>query len=58
VFLDRELSLPEAWASDRTRRAEGRVPEDIGFATKPEQAMAMLHHGWRAGGADAMGDGR
>jgi SRSO17 transposase len=25
------------------------VPEDIGFATKPEQAMAMLHHAWEQG---------
>jgi SRSO17 transposase len=49
VFLDRQLYLPEAWASDRVRRREAHVPEDVRFATKPEQAVAMLEHAWEQG---------
>ena len=46
VFLDRELYLPEGWARDRVRRAEAHVPQEVGFATKPQQAIAMLEHAW------------
>src|SRR5260370_18532800 len=41
--------MPEDWARDRTRRAEDHVPEEVRFATKPEQAMAMLEHAWDQG---------
>jgi SRSO17 transposase len=49
VLLDRRLYLPEEWANDPERREQAKVPADVGFQTKPEQAMAMLEHAWQAG---------
>jgi SRSO17 transposase len=49
VFLDRRLYLPEAWCNDPERRAQAKVPDDVAFETKPEQALAMLRHAWAAG---------
>jgi len=63
VFLDRRLYLPEAWCDDPARRAKAKVPEGVGFQTKPEQAIAMLEHAWAQGvpmrwvtGDDVYGD--
>jgi len=42
VFLDRRLYLPEDWCNDPERRAQAKVPAEVRFQTKPEQAMAML----------------
>lgn len=49
VFLDRRLYLPEEWCNDAERRAQAKVPQDVVFQTKPEQALAMLRHAWAAG---------
>jgi SRSO17 transposase len=49
VLLDRRLYLPEEWAHDPERREQAKVPADVVFQTKPEQAMAMLEHAWQAG---------
>jgi SRSO17 transposase len=49
VFLDRRLYLPEEWAWNEKRRACARVPEEVPFETKPEQAIAMLEHAWEQG---------
>ncbi len=49
AFLDRELYLPKEWAEDAVRRAEAGVPEDVGFATKPQLAKSMLKRALEAG---------
>lgn len=49
ALVDRELYLPESWASDRDRCRGAGVPDDVAFATKPRQAMAMLDRALRAG---------
>jgi SRSO17 transposase len=49
TFLDRRLYLPEVWRADPERCAEAQIPTDVGFATKPEQAMEMLRHAWALG---------
>jgi SRSO17 transposase len=49
VLLDRRLYLPGEWATDLQRREQAKVPAEVVFQTKPEQAMAMLEHAWQAG---------
>jgi SRSO17 transposase len=42
VLIDRELYLPQrSWCADPGRRAEAGVPEDVAFATRPQQVAAM-----------------
>jgi len=40
--IDRELYLPRSWADDPERLQAAGVPAQIGFATKPALATAML----------------
>lgn len=37
-----QLYLPKDWAADPVRRSSTGVPQDIGFATKPEIALAQM----------------
>ena len=48
-FIDRELYLPEEWASDEHRRERAGVPEEVGMRTKPELAKEMLLRALEAG---------
>ena len=40
--IDFELYLPESWTSDRSRRLEARIPDHVGFKTKPDLALDMV----------------
>ena len=49
ALIDRELYLPKSWTDDRSRCAAAGVPDEVGFATKPEQGLAMLQRAHAAG---------
>ena len=49
VLLDRELSLPVTWTQDRARGRQAGIPEDRGFATKPQLACQLLARAFAAG---------
>jgi SRSO17 transposase len=40
--IDFALYLPDAWLTDKARRQEARIPDDVPFATKSELALNML----------------
>ena len=42
AFLDRALYLPKSWTDDAIRLKAAHVPEDVGFATKPQLATRMI----------------
>jgi SRSO17 transposase len=42
VIIERTLYLPADWAADEERREVAGLPEEIGFATKPQQALSMV----------------
>jgi SRSO17 transposase len=47
--IDRELYLPQAWLADPQRCRAAGVPNQVGFATKPELARVMLERALEAG---------
>lgn len=42
ALIDRELYLPVSWIADRQRCRRAGVPEQVEFATKPQQAQQMI----------------
>src|SRR4051812_4854435 len=49
ALIDRELYLPQSWTIDRDRCRAAAIPEEAGFATKPEQARIMIERAVAAG---------
>ncbi|MDM4718093.1 IS701 family transposase [Micromonospora sp. WMMA1363] len=49
ALIDRELYLPKSWTGDRDRCRRSAIPDAVGFATKPQQAQAMLERAITAG---------
>jgi SRSO17 transposase len=50
VLIDRELYVPEhSWFGNRDRCAEAGIPADLEFATRPQQAAAMIGRALDAG---------
>src|SRR6266545_45793 len=47
--IDRELYLPRSWTDDPQRLQAAGVPEQVGFATKPALAQAMICRALDAG---------
>ena len=47
--IDRELYLPQSWTDDRQRCRAAGIPDEVEFATKPQQAMVMLQRAFDAG---------
>ncbi len=48
AFIDRALYLPKEWTDNRKRLKAAHVPEDVGFATKPQIARKMIAQAIRA----------
>jgi hypothetical protein len=48
-LIDRELYLPRSWTGDPGRLQAAGVPDQVGFATKPELATRMLARALDAG---------
>lgn len=49
ALVDRELYLPRAWTDDPDRCRDAGIPDDVGFATKPQLAIHMLARAQAAG---------
>ncbi len=49
ALVDRELYLPSSWTENRDRCRDAGVPDEVGFATKPQLGLAMLARAHAAG---------
>jgi len=49
ALIDAELYLPRSWTGDRARCAAAGIPDQVGFATKPALAQALLGRALDAG---------
>jgi SRSO17 transposase len=49
AMVDREPYLPEGWTEDPLRCRAAKVPEEVGFRTKPQLAQLMLERALDAG---------
>jgi SRSO17 transposase len=49
ALTDRAWYLPKGWTGDRRRCQAAGVPDDVGFATKPQLAERMIRRAWPAG---------
>lgn len=49
TFVDRALYLPGPWTGDRERCRAAGVPDEVGFATKPQLGLRMLERALAAG---------
>jgi SRSO17 transposase len=49
ALIDRELYLPKTWIEDRNRARAAGIPDEVGFATKPELARRLLTRTLEAG---------
>ena len=49
ALIDRELYLPQSWTDDRDRCSKAHIPDEVEFATKPQQAKSMLQRAVAAG---------
>jgi SRSO17 transposase len=49
ALIDRELYMPASWIADRDRCRVAGVPQEVEFATKPQQAKAMIARAIAAG---------
>jgi SRSO17 transposase len=49
ALVDRELYLPRVWTDDPDRCRDAGIPDDVGFATKPQLAIDMLSRAQAAG---------
>src|SRR4051795_6697711 len=49
ALVDRELYVPVSWTEDRPRCRSAAIPDEVAFATKPQQARTMLERAIAAG---------